>query len=307
MKRSKSFFKMPSPADTIGLPPGKYLIHKFPADMKTGESLRVTLNGVKKRLINFDEDNVKPNKQPKQPEKNTRHTEITLKFSYKFKAIKLFLDMASQIIFVFGKRDSPIDLRPEILKPSEAQIITYYKKKTKKKILNACYFGAGHPVADMHRAMANCDVLIAADTNYKEVPRKGIVAATTAIEATLNVVTDEACHLKSGPMRQIIEVDPPGNPELFGIGKVMYHFCETNPNLKDKSIGIITDTDFELIKGINRRTIPFFETMFLPKNVTLFYATSDSGSAEFMANMLIRKCDKASTEHLNNYLATIEE
>ncbi|ACN18068.1 hypothetical protein HRM2_p00740 (plasmid) [Desulforapulum autotrophicum HRM2] len=306
MQISKSFLKIHSPADLIGLPPGDYFIHEFPGDMEAGNSLRVTLNGIKKKLINFDGEKVKPNKQPKQPEKNTRHTEITLKFSYKLKAIKLFLDMNSQIIFVFGKRDSPIDLRPEILKPSEAHIITYYKKKTKKKILNACYFGAGHPVADMHRAMANCDVLLAADTNYKKVPRKGIVAATTALEATLNIVTDEACHFQSGPMRQIIEINPPGNPELFGIGKVMYHFCETNPDHNDKSIGIITDTDFELIKGINQRTIPFFETMFLPKNVTLFYATSDSGSAEFMANKLIRECDKASTEYLNKYLATIE-
>ncbi len=300
------FFKTPSPTDLIGLPPGKYFIHEFPADMKAGQTLKVVLNGVKKKLINFDGDKVIPNKHRKQPEINTRHTEINLQYSHRFKAIKLFLNMNSQIIFVFGKRVSPIEIRPEILKPDEAHIVTYYKKKTKKKILNACFFGAGHPVADMHRALANCDVLLAADTNYRNVPHTGLVAATTAIEAKINIVTDEACHLQSGPMRQTIEIDPPGNPEFFSIGKIMYHFFETNPSLKDKSIGVITDSDFELIKGINKRTIPFFETMLLPENVTLFYATSDSGSAEFMANMLIRKCDKASTVYLEKYLAKNE-
>lgn len=103
-------------------------------------------------------------------------------------------------------------------------------------------------------------------------------------------------------MRQKIVINPPGNPEIFGIGTMMFHFFETNPHLRDKHIGIITDTELDLIKGINQRTTPFFQTMQLPENTSLFYATRDTGSAKFMANKLIRMCDNASTEYLNKYL-----
>lgn len=298
----KSFFNTPSPIDLIGLPTGKYLIHTFPADMAVAEIIQLTLNDVQKKLINFSNNNLKPDRHPKQSDRIVRHTEIKLRFPQKIKAIKLFLNMNSRIVFVFGKRDTAIMIRPEILKPAETHIITYYKKKDKKKVINACFFGSGHPVTDMHLAMANCEVVMTVDTNSRDVPGVGKVAATTAIEAYIREVTKDAYHVQSGPMRQKIMIDPPGNPEIFGIGTMMFHFFEANPNLKDKRIGIITDTELDLLKGINQRTVPFFQTMLLPENTDLFYATSDSGSAEFIANRLMRMCDNASTEYLNKYL-----
>jgi hypothetical protein len=297
-----SLFNTPPPVDLIGLPTGNFWIHEFPADMAAAETVQIVLNDVNKKLINFSDDKLQPDRHPKQPDKKVRHTEIALRFPQKIRAIKLFLDRKSRIVFVFGRRDSPIVIRPEILKPAEAHIITYYKKQNKKKVLNACFFGSGHPVADMHRAMANCEVVIAVDTNSRDVPGTGKVAATTAIEANINIVTEDACHFQPGPMRQKITIDPPGNPEIFGIGTMLRHFFDTNPKLRDKPVGVITDTELDLIKGMNQRTIPFFETMLLPENITLFYATRDSGSAEFMANKLIRMCHNASTEYLDRYL-----
>ena len=297
-----SMFNTPSPVDLIGLPTGNFWIHEFPADMAAAETVQIVLNDVNKKLINFSDDKLQPDRHPKQPYKMVRHTEISLRFSQKIRAIKLFLDMKSRIVFVFGKRDSPIVIRPEILKPAETHIITYYKKQNKKKVLNACFFGSGHPVTDMHLAMANGEVVIAVDTNSRDVPGTGKVAATTAIEANINIVTEDACHCQSGPMRQKITIDPPGNPEIFGIGTMLHHFFDTNPKFRDKLVGIITDTELDLIKGMNQRTIPFFETMLLPENIILFYATRDSGSAEFFANKLIRMCDNASTEYLDSYL-----
>lgn len=286
----------------IGLPKGKFWIHDFPADMPSADTLQIVLHNVNKKLIIFSDDKLLPDREPKQPDKMIRDTEIVLQFLQKIRPIKLFLDMKSSIVFVFGRRDSSIIMRPEILTPVESHIITYYKKRNKKKVLNACFFGSVHPVADMHLAMANCEVLIAVDTNSRDIPGIGKVAATTAIEANIKLITKEACHLQSGPMRQKITINPPGNPEIFGIGTMMHHFFDTNINLRDKMVGIITDTELDLIKGMNQRTIPFYETMLLPENITLFYATRDSGSAEFMANKLIRMCDKASTQYLDRYL-----
>lgn len=300
-----SFFNTPTPIDLIGLPTGDYFIHEFPKDMKLADTIRITLSDVEQKVITFSDENLYPDKIPKQRDRLTRHTEIELKFPYKIKAIKIFLDLSSRIVFAFGKRDSAIIIRPEILKPSEAHVITYYNKKRKKKVLNACFFGAGHPVTDIHRAMTECEVVIAVDTNSREVPGIGIVAATTAIEAYFNEVAGEACHMRIGPIRQSVMINPIGNPEIQGIGKMMYHFFEKNPQIGEKSVGIITDSELDLIKDRNLRKAPFFENNLLPENTTLFYATSDSGSTECMANKLIRMCDNKSEEYINQYIKQV--
>lgn len=299
----KSFFDIPDPLDLIGLPKGEYWIHTFPDDMPAAELISLTINDVKKKLINFSDDEIEPDRQPNQRDKLTRHIEIELRFPQQIKAIKVFLNMSSRIVFVLGKRDTTLIIRPEILRPTEAHIITYYKKKNKRKVINACFLGSGHPVTDIHLAMADCQVLIAVDTNSQDVPGVGRVAATTAIEAHIKEVAEGAYHLQSGPMRQKITINPLGNPEILGIGSMMFHFFETNPHLRDQHVGIITDTELGLIKDISQRTAPFFGNMLLPEKTSLFYATSDTGSAEFMANKLIRMCDKESTKYLNRYLS----
>ena len=150
--------------------------------------------------------------------------------------------------------------------------------------------------------MTDCEVVLAVDTNYRDISGVGKICATTGIETRFNKVTGDAFHVQSCNKRQKITIDPPGNPEIFGIGMMMHHFFETNPNLSSKNVGIITDTELGLLKSINQRKIPFYQDMMLPEKTTLFYATSESGSAEFMANKLIRICDKESKKYLNNYI-----
>lgn len=295
-------FNTPSPIDLIGLPAGKYFIHEFPANLPAAQTVKLTLNDVEKKIINFSGSNIKPDKHPRQKNKQQRYTEIELRFPQKIKAIKIFLDTNSRIVFVYGKRDTAIMLRPEILKPAEAHIITYYKRPEKEKVLNACFFGSGHPVADIHRAMTDCEVVLAVDTNAQVVSGIGKICATTAIEAYFTEVTEDSCHMQSGKQRQKITIDPPGNPEIYGIGAMMHHFFEANPSFINKRVGIITDTDLDLLKGMNQRTVPFFRNMALPENIILFYATSDSGSAEFMANKLMRMCDNESANYLKRYI-----
>lgn len=298
----KSFYNSPAKIDLIGLPKGKYWIQTFPDEMQFGESITLTLNDIHKKVITFSGDNIEPDKQPKQRNKQIRHTEIKLLYPQRIKAMKVFLNMNSKIMFVLGKRDTALLIKPEILVPVEAHIITFFKKKEKRKVINACFLDAGHPVTDIHLAMANCHTLIAMDTNTKEVAGVGKIAATTAIQAHIKII-NEACHFQTGPVHKKITIDPPGNPEISGISTMMFDFLEENPHLRDKHIGIIMDTELELIKGMNQRTIPFFQDMLLPAKTSLFYATSDTGSVEFMANKLIRMCDKESTKFLGQFLS----
>ena len=128
-----SLFNTPPPSDLIGLPTGDYFIHEFSSDMKAADTIKLVFNNVKKELINFSGDKLQPDKPPKQHNKLRRYTEIELIFPQKIKAITLFMNMNSQTVFVFGKRDTPLIIRPEILKPKEASITTYYKRDKKKK------------------------------------------------------------------------------------------------------------------------------------------------------------------------------
>jgi hypothetical protein len=297
-----SLFEKPHPSDLIGLPSGKYFIHDFPSDIQAADNIRLVLNDVKKKLINFSGDRIEPDKATKQPNKLTRHTEIELIFPQKIKPISLFLNINSQIIFVLGKRDTALIIRPEILKPKEASITTYYKRNKKNKVLNACFFVNEHPVADIHLALCGFEIVLAVDTNCRDIKDVGKISATTAIEASFNKVTDDAFHMQLCNKLQKITIDPPDKPEIFGIGIMMYHLLETNPDFSNKKVGIITDTELGLLKGINQRTVPFYKDMMLPEKTTLFYATRDSGSAEFIANKLVRICDNESTKYLDRYI-----
>ena len=297
----------PPPSDLVGLPIGDYYTHDFPRDIPAGTKIQLTISGLEKQLLNFSEGGMAPDQKKKQREKKQRRLDLVLVFSHKIRPIRLFFDKNARIAFVYGKRDSPIVVGPEILKPCESQLLTFYNKPKKRKILNACFFDAGHPVTDIHRAMDSCKALLAVDTNYKTVPGIGIVAATTALTASTRAVSSDACYTNSTETRQVITIDPPGNPELYGIWVMLQHYLDTNPELRRHELGLITDTEFGLVEAINRRQQPIFGNNLLPNNAKLFYATADSGSMEFIPNLLIRECDKASTRHLNSHLSSLKK
>lgn len=265
--------------------------------------LEVTLSGLAdKNLINFS-GSIEPDRRPKQKGKKKRSLQLVLIFQQKIKPIRLFMDRQARIAFVYGRRDSPIVIGPEIIKPNHTQLLVYYERSKKPKILNACFFGGGHPVTDIHRALAACDHVIACDTNYKQNGRGQTVACSTAIRARTTNITDEACWTQSSDTICMTARDVKADPERHGLWRVLQAYSERFPEMRHQKNGLITDTAFDLVERINQRQVPLFEDHMLPENVVLFYATADAGSAEYMPNRLIKECDKIAGDKLQRVLA----
>lgn len=66
----------------------------------------------------------------------------------------------------------------------------------------------------------------------------------------------------------------------------------------EERIGLVVDAYLNDLPALNARTQPVFANLFLPKNVTLIYASADSGS-EYLPNVLIRAADRSASMALD--------
>ncbi len=65
--------------------------------------------------------------------------------------------------------------------------------------------------------------------------------------------------------------------------------------------GIVVDSDLDILQKINAREEPIFDDFFIPENVTLIYASADSGK-ETLINKLIRATDRVARNSLETAL-----
>lgn len=286
-----------------GAPAGRYWTHDFPKDIEAGSHLSLTLSDIDKQLIQFVGDEVGPKRAPKDRNRIPRSTLIELDYSNKIKALRLFLNMDASIAFVFGTIASPLVLAPTVLVPRETTLTTYYPSKRGKKILHSYYQGPGHPVLDIHLALTQYTEFFSIDTNSWPVAGIGVVSATAAIRSNTRIVSENACYTSSDMVYRDLNIKADGNPELYALWKFLTHLEELRPENASGKIGIITDTEYSLLKAINQRKYPIYRDYFMPPQFDLLYATADAGPQEFMSNSLIRKCDSLATEYLNEFLA----
>ncbi len=81
-----------------------------------------------------------------------------------------------------------------------------------------------------------------------------------------------------------------------------------NPDyIRDLKLGIIVDSDLGNIENYNSRKTPIFDNFFLPPNIELIYASSDSGSREFIANAALKQTDKEAKRFLTYVLNNEKE
>lgn len=79
------------------------------------------------------------------------------------------------------------------------------------------------------------------------------------------------------------------------ISLILKEKISKNPDLK---VGIVTDHDLGNIDKYNSRKIPILNSLYLPENIKLIYASADKKNASFL-NQLMSMCDKRATEILN--------
>lgn len=68
----------------------------------------------------------------------------------------------------------------------------------------------------------------------------------------------------------------------------------------DKKVAIVVDSELGNLDGYNNRTIPIYQDWYLPENYTLIFASADY--RDEWCNQMIKQCDKAATQRLQEIL-----
>lgn len=277
-------------------------VHKFPPDMTPGEFLSVTINNVKKGLLDSDSLIIKPLKQPRE-KRQARFTLVEMEFGQRVVIQEMRIDLMTAEISVVGRLHSTVFLYPQLLVPRRSNLTTYYERKGKKKLLHAYFQGPGRTLINIDRVFELYDRVYCVDTNTAVARNGSRVAVTTAIPVTSEKIGDSVIHVSSDSTIELVATDPPlGNPEVHGIWMMLAHTWKNHPQLLQGKLAIITDTELGKVKAWNERTEPFYDDHLLPEGIDIFYASADAGSEEFLPNRLIRDCDSLSTQKLRQLL-----
>lgn len=139
------------------------------------------------------------------------------------------------------------------------------------------------------------DRSMAIDTSYKKHGKNFLcVAACISIEQDV----DKSGQLRKGEQikflqwpRLVFLAKYGSKPERYGWMKYIEALIKSDAYLIDREYGVIVDSDLGEIPHINSREISLFDDFYLPKNMSLIYASADVGKENFM-NKLIKETDR---------------
>lgn len=165
----------------------------------------------------------------------------------------------------------------------------YARASKSSKIL---YSIPGNVVLDLPSHLAShLDVFFAVDTNTKQIGEHK-VSASNILQCRAKKINPEQVQLSIDRMGTIIFKDAPnGLAEKYSWAAWMDMIC-SSPNYNNSlRIAFITDHDLNSHSRFNVGGLPLIGNFYLPKNITLFYASSDVGM-ENVLNSLISMYDK---------------
>lgn len=293
-----------APADLpLGAPHGEYAIHPFPPDVHPARYFSMELRDRPKQITFFLEG-VRPARKEKVRRREQRTTEVQMDFGAPVVPLRAYLKIDASIFFVYGRLSSPLILRSEILLPKESTLITYYAAGSGRKILHAFFVAGAHPPADIGWALARFSEFYAVDTNTGMAPDGRRLSITAVVRGVAKRIVDGYSFADTRLVHREAHFDVDGNPELHALYLVVDRLAADHPPQSGRRVGVITDTEYSKLKEINFRRQPLYGDYYLPENFDLFYATSDSGSTEYMPNKMMRMCDKAAGDSLAQALRT---
>jgi hypothetical protein len=145
------------------------------------------------------------------------------------------------------------------------------------------------------------DRYVGIDTSYKQSGEKFICATGSllvnqALDHEKGLVAGEEINLLAAP-RLCFFFKQGMNPERYGWMKAidgLIQWDEYNPNFR---YGVIVDSELDILPKINAREEPIFDSFYLPGNMSLIYASADSGRESFY-NVLIKATDQIAAASL---------
>lgn len=275
-------------------------VHRFPKNQPPIQVVQLDIAN-NEMFLKFDGKNSKSKRNPSKTLREPRKTEIKVVFSDPVHLAEIRVPKAGLIQFI-GKPSSILDLPYSSLVPTEIDLVCYYERKSKRKVINAIFLHNSSSALNANVALDRYDHFYACDANTWNFSERGKVSICVAFRGWLTDPYNDQREVKFSKECVInIEGDPGGNPELYAARELIIGIQERGTILPVKPIGIIMDSELGLLKEINARRAPLIEDFYLPVGFEIMYASDATGTAEFLANMLIRTCDKTSTELLLAY------
>jgi hypothetical protein len=135
------------------------------------------------------------------------------------------------------------------------------------------------------------DVFFAVDTNTKQIGEHN-VSVSSILECRAKKINPEQVQISIDEMGSIVFKDAPKNlSEKYAWVACIDMIC-SSPNYNESlRIAFITDHDLNSHARLNAGESPVIGNFYLPKTITLLYASGDVGK-ENILNSLISMCDK---------------
>jgi hypothetical protein len=171
----------------------------------------------------------------------------------------------------------------------------YERDSGKPKIVSRTTGSDGFLHLDpLRNIVSQYDVIACADTNRISFEGQEVCVCASIRSTTEIYDLVQSSHFESTEFSVFFDVDKNINPETIGWHLLITEIFPKYPDLKDKKICLLVDSDLGLLDQINRRISPYYDSFFLPENIDLAYASSDSAGNAL--NLLIKMCDRISSD-----------
>lgn len=178
--------------------------------------------------------------------------------------------------------------------PGSVQSYSSYKRQSGKEkyVVQSPGSGQSAHVNQIYNIQSNYDWLAGMDTNDYDYHGRRISVASSFLSETS--IKQTSFSAKILPAFIISEVRDDLNPEVVGWHLFFNHILPLVEVSSERRLGFVVDSELGKHQSINSRQIPYYQDFYLPENVDLIYASSDTGTDA--PNGLIKACDKASRE-----------
>jgi len=206
--------------------------------------------------------------------------------------------------FYFDQKTGKVGLfkNGAFLMPQEAYVETsYQKRKGKKSVLRAPLIPR-HLYVNPNRMLSTFDILYAIDTNHQVVDGNPISVTGIVLGTKTRIIVPGKTSVQFAPVHCL---EFRGIKEKFEniawmkFAEILLFQSFYRPSIR---IGFIVDSDLGNHDDFNERRKPIYGNFWLPKNITLIYASTDAGK-ENIPNQMLALADSKSKSLMKRILA----
>jgi len=184
--------------------------------------------------------------------------------------------------------------------PQNARIEMTYQRQKSPKILSQTSLGTNELYVDVNRALEKYDLVYAVDTNTQSFNDETISVCCVVL-GTIEKEEISAPVIRFSPVHFLEFRNISAKPENL-LWRTVIELIQKNPSYSTNlKIALIVDSDLQNISAYNGRKLPIAEDFYLPPNLKMIYASSDSGR-ENISNRMISLADRWSRRLLKHLM-----